>query len=100
MANKKEDFYLDTRGGALIMQQTVKSTVHGAAQRISQAAMAMSGSSTGHKARLKVIGSISPLKGKAESERYTATIIAEDSETEAQMRQGNYIAKARNAGRV
>ena len=97
---RTEDFFLDTRGGALIMQQTVKATVHGAAQRIAQSAMAMSGSRSGHKAKLKVVGAITPLRGKSNSERYTATIIAEDSETEAQMRQGNYVAKARSAGRV
>ena len=97
---KAEQFYLDTRGGALILQQTVKTMVHGSAQRIAQSAMAMSGSSSGHKAQLKVVGSITPLNGKADSERYTATIIASDSESEIQMRKGNYIAKARSAGRV
>lgn len=97
---KTENFFLDTRGGALILQQTAKQMVHSSATRIAQAAMAMSGSSTGHKAQLKVVGSIEPLKGKAGSERYTATVIAEDSESEAQLRQGNYVAKARSAGRV
>lgn len=97
---RAENFFLDTRGGALILQQTVKSVVHGSAQRIAQSAMAMSGAASGHKAKLKVVGSISPLQGKGNSDRYTATIVAEDSETEAQMRHGNYIAKARNAGRV
>ena len=97
---KAEEFYLDTGGGALILQQTAKAMVHGSAQRIARAAMAMSGSSSGRKASLKVVGSISNLKGKANSARYTATIIAADSESEIQMRKGNYVAKARNAGRV
>lgn len=97
---KDVDFYLDTRGGALVLQQTVKPFVHASALRIAQAAMAMSGSSSGHKARLKVVGSITPLQGRADSERYTATIIAADTESEVQMRRGNYIAKARSAGKV
>lgn len=100
MARRDVNFFLDTRGGALILQQTVKPMIHGSALRIAQAAMAMSGASTGHKSDLKVVGSITPLQGRGNSSRYTATIIAADSETEAQMRHGNYIAKARNAGRV
>lgn len=97
---RRENFFLDTSGGALIMQQTAKSMVHSSAQRIARAAMGMSGSSSGHKAQLKVVGSIEPLKGKSKSERYTATIIASDTESEIQMRRGNYVAKARSAGRV
>lgn len=97
---KSEDFYLETGGGAFVLQQMTKAVVHGSAQRIARAAMAMSGSSSGHKASLKVVGSISNLKGKANTARYTATIIAADTESEIQMRKGNYVAKARNAGRV
>jgi hypothetical protein len=97
---RAENFYLDTRGGALILQQTVKNTVHGSAQRIAQAAMSMSGSSSGRKASLKVVGSIEPLGGRAGSERYVATVIAADTQSEIQLRRGNYVAKARNAGRV
>ena len=97
---RSENFFLDTRGGALVMQQMVKNTVHGSAQRIAQAAMSMSGSSTGHKARLKVVGSIEPLRGRANSDRYVATVIASDTQSEVQLRRGNYVAKARSAGRI
>lgn len=97
---KAENFYLDTRGGALVLQQMAKPIVHASAQRIAQAAMSMSGSSSGHKARLSVVGSVTPLQGKANSERYTATIVASDTESEIQMRKGNYVAKARSAGRI
>lgn len=95
-----ENFYLETAGGALIMQQTVKSTVHGAAQRIAKAAMSMSGSTSGHKAQIKVVGSIEPLRGRGKSERYVATLIAADDKSEIQLRKGNYVAKAKSAGRI
>lgn len=95
-----EQFYLNTGGGALILQQTVKNVVHASAQRIAQQAMGMSGSSSGRRARLKVVGSVEPLQGRANSHRYVASVIAEDTQSEIQLRNGNYVAKARNAGRV
>lgn len=97
---KTENFYLDTRGGALVLQQMAKEVVHSSALKIAQRAMSMSGSRSGHKAVLRVVGSVEPLQGKSQSERYTATIVAADNQTEIQMRKGNYIAKARSAGRV
>lgn len=97
---KKENFYLETRGGALILQETAKNMVHGAAQRIADQATRLSGASTGHKANLNVIGAVENLGGKANSARYVATIVANDTETEAQMRRGGYIAKAKDAGRI
>lgn len=100
MASRDVAFYLETRGGAVVLQQSVKNVVHGSARRIAQSAMAMSGASSGHKARLKVVGSIEPLQGRANSHRYVATVVAEDTQSEIQLRKGNYVAKARNAGRV
>lgn len=97
---RRENFYLDTRGGAYVLQVMAKQTVIDSATNIATSAAKMSGSSTGHKAQLKVVGSIEGIGGKPDAKRYTATVIAQDSETEAQLRRGNYIAKALRAGRV
>ncbi len=97
---KSENFYLETGGGAYVLRIMAKDIVHNSAQKIASAAAKMSGASSGHKARLKVVGTIEGIGGKPDAQRYTATIVAEDSETEAQLRRGGYVQKSINAGRV
>lgn len=97
---KRENFFLDTRGGAYVIQVMTKATVQNAAAKIASAAAQMSGVTTGHKANLSVVNSIEGIGGKADSQRATSTIVAMDSETEAQLRRGGYIQKAINAGKI
>lgn len=97
---RRENFFLDTRGGAYVLQVMAKDVVHNAAQRIATSAQKMSGAVSGHKASLKVVGSIEGIGGKPDAQRYTATVVAQDSETEAQLRRGGYVQKSINAGKV
>jgi hypothetical protein len=97
---KAENFYLEIGGGAVVLQQMAKEVVHNSAMQIAQAATRMSGVTTGHKANLKVTGSIDGIGGKPNAKRYVASIYAADEETEAQLTRGNYIAKAVDAGKV
>jgi len=97
---KRENFYLETRGGAYVLQVMAKATVQNAAGKIASAAAQMSGVSTGHKANLSVVNSIEGIGGKPDSQRATSTIVAMDTETEAQMGRGGYIQKALGAGKI
>lgn len=97
---RRENFYLDTRGGAYILQKTTRGVTQNAAMKIAAAAAQLSGASTGHKANLKVISSVEGIGGKPDAKRVTQTIVAMDTETEAQLRHGGYIQKALNAGKV
>lgn len=95
---KDVGFYLDTDGGAVVLQRMARNIVHNSAEKIAQAAMAMSGSSSGHTASLSVVGEVQG-SGRGGG-RYVAKIVANDAQSEAQMRHGNYIAKAKSAGRI
>lgn len=97
---RRENFYLDTRGGAYILQKTTRGVTQNAAMKIVAAATQMSGAATGHKANLKVVSSVEGIGGKPDARRITQTIVAMDSETEAQLRNGGYIQKAIGAGKV
>lgn len=97
---RRENFYLDTRGGAYVLQVMAKATVQNAAMKIAAAASQMSGSASGHKANVKVVSSIEGIGGKPDARRATATIVAMDNETEAQLRQGGYIQKSIQAGKI
>lgn len=97
---RAENFFLDTRGGAYVLQVMAKNLVKSSADKIVSTAQKMSGASSGHKAQLKVVGSIEGIGGKPDAQRYTATVVSQDLETEAQLRRGNYIAKAIDAGKV
>jgi len=97
---RRENFFLDTRGGAYVLQVMAKDLVHNTAQKIATSAQKMSGAASGHKANLKVVGSIEGIGGKPDAQRYTATVVAQDSETEAQLRRGGYVQKSINAGKV
>jgi len=97
---RRENFYLDIGGGAYVLQVMAKATVQNAAGKILIAAVQMSGVSTGHKANLSVVNSIEGIGGKPDSKRATSTIVAMDTETEAQMRHGSYLQKALGAGKI
>lgn len=97
---KKENFYLDTRGGAYVLQVMAKATVQNAAAKIAAATVQMSGAATGHKANVKTVNSIEGIAGRPEARRATSTIVAMDTPTEAQLRKGGYVQKALSAGKV
>jgi len=97
---KRENFYLDTGGGAYVLQVMAKSAVQNAAAKIAASAAQMSGSASGHKANIKVVSSIEGIGGKPDARRATATIVAMDSKTEAQLRRGGYIQKSITAGKI
>jgi hypothetical protein len=97
---RRENFYLDTRGGAYVLQVMAKSAVQNAALKIAAATAQMSGSASGHKANVKVVSSVEGIGGKPDARRATATIVAMDSETEAQLRNGGYVQKSISAGKV
>ena len=93
MAKKDVNFWLDTRGGAYVLQVMTKEVVRNSATRIRDRAVSMSGGSSGHTAQLAVDSGV---KG----ERFAASVVSLDAATTAQMAHGNYVAKAKDAGRV
>lgn len=97
---RRENFYLDTRGGAYVLQVMSKSAVQNAATKIAASIAQMSGSSSGHKANVKVVTSIEGIGGKPDARRATATIVAMDTETETQLRRGGYVQKSISAGKI
>lgn len=97
---KRENFYLDTGGGAYVLQVMAKATIQNAAAKIAAATVQMSGAATGHKANVKTINSIEGIAGKPDARRATSTIVAMDTATEAQLRKGGYVQKALTAGRI
>lgn len=64
---RRENFFLDTRGGAYVLQVMAKDLVHNTAQKIATSAQKMSGAVSGHKANLKVVGSIEGIGGKPDA---------------------------------
>lgn len=97
---RRENFYLDTKGGAYVLQVMAKSAVQNAGSKIAASITQMSGSSSGHKANVKVVQSIEGIGGKPEARRATSTIVAMDTETETQLRRGGYVQKSINAGKI
>lgn len=97
---RRENFFLDTRGGAYVLQIMAKATVQNAGAKIAAQTAKMSGAASGHKANVKVVNSIEGIGGKPDARRATSTIVAMDSETEAQLRRGGYVQKSISAGRI
>lgn len=97
---KRENFFLDTRGGAYVLQVMAKSAVQNAGSKIAASITQMSGASSGHKANVKVVQSIEGIGGKPDARRATSTIVAMDTETETQLRRGGYVQKSINAGKI
>lgn len=93
MARNDVNFWLDTRGGAYVLQVMSKDMVRNSATRIRDRAVSMSGGQSGHTASLAVETAV---RGK----RVSARVVSLDAATTAQMAHGNYIAKAKDAGRV